>query len=263
MGASVGAAARSSGADVIWAGGNRSQSTHERANKAGLRDCTSFENMAQSADIILSVCPPHDAQSTAQTIFDHEFKGLFADCNAIAPQSSRQIGALFDADRFIDGGIIGGPAWNLESGTKLYLSGPRSTDIASLFEGSALQTTLISEQIGAASAIKMVFAAYTKGSIALLSAILGVAEKEGVRDLLEHQWGEAFTQTTHKQLVGTSAKAWRFAGEMREIASTFEQAGMPDGFHEAAAETFEKLAAFKDSPAEDIERLLIELLKSD
>ncbi|MCK7519679.1 MAG: DUF1932 domain-containing protein [Ignavibacteriales bacterium] len=46
-----------------------------------------------------------------------------------------------------------------------------------------------------------------------------------------------------------TAKAWRFEGEMHEIASTFEGAGLPDGFHEAAAEIYHRMAGFKDSPA--------------
>ncbi|HIL82563.1 MAG TPA: DUF1932 domain-containing protein, partial [Pseudomonadales bacterium] len=118
--------------------------------------------------------------------------------------------------------------------------------------------TIIPGEIGAASAMKMVFAAYTKGTTALLAAILGVAEKEGVRNVLESQWGQTFTEQTHQRVVANSAKAWRFEGEMREIAATFENAGLPGGFHATAAVVFERLAQFKDEPAADI----VELLKA-
>jgi hypothetical protein len=33
---------------------------------------------------------------------------------------------------------------------------------------------------------------------------------------------------------------------MREIAATFAEAGLPTGFHDAAAEFYGRLAAFKD-----------------
>ena len=125
-----------------------------------------------------------------------------------------------------------------------------------MFDHSPLHTTVIPGEIGAASAMKMVFAAYTKGTTALLAAILGVAEKEGVRNVLESQWGQAFTEQTHQRVVSNSAKAWRFEGEMREIAATFENAGLPGGFHAAAAEVFDQLAQFKDEPAADIVELL-------
>ncbi len=41
-------------------------------------------------------------------------------------------------------------------------------------------------------------------------------------------------------------KMWRYVGEMREIAEAFESAGLPPGFHQAAAEICERFAAFKD-----------------
>ena len=42
-------------------------------------------------------------------------------------------------------------------------------------------------------------------------------------------------------------KAWRFAGEMEEIAATFRAAGLPGEFHDAAARVYERLAAYKDA----------------
>jgi hypothetical protein len=46
-----------------------------------------------------------------------------------------------------------------------------------------------------------------------------------------------------------TAKAWRFAGEMDEVAATFAEAGMPDGFHRAAADIYRRLADFKGRTA--------------
>ncbi|MFP6791824.1 MAG: DUF1932 domain-containing protein [Pseudomonadales bacterium] len=258
MGASIGAAASHSATRVIWAGDGRSKASHTRASDAGLENGGTIDTLVKDSDIILSVCPPHDAEDVARQVEQRAFPGLFVDCNAIAPEKSRQIAKRFGYQNFVDGGIVGGPAWKSESGTRLYLSGDRSKEIAALFNNSPLETTIIPGQIGAASAMKMVFAAYTKGTTALLAAILGVAEKEGVRNALESQWGQTFTEQTHQRVVANSAKAWRFEGEMQEIAATFENAGLPGGFHAAAAVVFERLAQFKDEPAADI----VELLKA-
>ena len=258
MGASIGAAASHSATRVIWAGDGRSKASHTRASDAGLENRGTIDTLVKDSDIILSVCPPHDAEDVALQVKQHAFPGLFVDCNAIAPEKSRQIAERFGYQNFVDGGIVGGPAWKSESGTRLYLSGDRSKEIAALFGNSPLETTIIPGEIGAASAMKMVFAAYTKGTTALLAAILGVAEKEGVRNVLESQWGQTFTEQTHQRVVANSAKAWRFEGEMQEIAATFENAGLPGGFHTAAAAVFERLAQFKDEPAADI----VELLKA-
>lgn len=258
MGASIGAAASHSATRVIWAGDGRSKASHTRASDAGLENGGTIDTLVKDSDIILSVCPPHDAEDVARQVKQRAFSGLFVDCNAIAPEKSRQIAKRFGYQNFVDGGIVGGPAWKSESGTRLYLSGDRSKEIAALFNNSPLETTIIPGEIGAASAMKMVFAAYTKGTTALLAAILGVAEKEGVRNALESQWGQTFTEQTHQRVVANSAKAWRFEGEMQEIAATFENAGLPGGFHAAAAVVFERLAQFKDEPAADI----VELLKA-
>ncbi|MDA0271944.1 MAG: DUF1932 domain-containing protein [Proteobacteria bacterium] len=262
MGASIGAAASRSGSRVIWAGDGRSEPSHARASEAGLENRVTIETLVNESDIVLSVCPPADAEDIARKVKQRAFAGPFVDCNAIAPQKSRQIAEQFGYQGFVDGGIVGGPAWERESGTRLYLSGDRSNEIAALFDNSALHTTIISGEIGAASAMKMVFAAYTKGTTALLAAILGVAEKEGVRHILESQWGQTFAEQTHQRVLGNSAKAWRFKGEMLEIADTFENAGLPGGFHTAAAEVFEQLAQFKDKPAADMAQLLKALNRS-
>ena len=258
MGASIGAAASHSATRVIWAGDGRSKASHTRASDAGLENGGTIDTLVKDSDIILSVCPPHDAEDVARQVKQRAFPGLFVDCNAIAPEKSRQIAERFGYQNFVDGGIVGGPAWKSESGTRLYLSGDRSKEIAALFNNSPLETTIIPGEIGAASAMKMVFAAYTKGTTALLAAILGVAEKEGVRNVLESRWGQTFTEQTHQRVVANSAKAWRFEGEMPEVAATFENAGLPGGFHAAAAVVFERLAQFKDEPAADI----VELLKA-
>ena len=47
---------------------------------------------------------------------------------------------------------------------------------------------MLGATVGKASALKMCFAAYTKGTVALLSAILATAESLGVRDALLEQW---------------------------------------------------------------------------
>ncbi|MFP6808046.1 MAG: DUF1932 domain-containing protein [Pseudomonadales bacterium] len=264
MGASIGAAAAHNGATVLWAGSQRSDATRQRASNAGLEDCGTLADLVEQSNIILSVCPPHVAADLAGEIADLEFNGMYLEGNAIAPGVTRKIDTLLrnSGARVVDGGIIGGPAWKAEYGTKLYLSGEDAALIANLFSGSALHTSVIGPHIGSASALKMTFAAYTKGSTALLSAILAVAEKEGVRDALEQQWGEEFTRETHRRVTGNTAKAWRFAGEMREIAATFSGTGMPEGFHLAAAELFESLAEYKgqDKPP-TIEEVLATLLR--
>ena len=266
MGASVGAAARGDARTVLWASHGRSESTCDRARRAQLEDAGTVPELVKASDIVLSVCPPHAAQDVADEVSQLGFSGLYVDCNAISPDRTRTIQKIVEsagAD-YVDGGIIGGPAWTREGGTCLYLSGLRAEEVAACFTGSPLEAPVISDRIGAASAIKMGYAAYTKGTTALLTAILGVVEKEGVRADLARQWGDTFTDQTVQRVRANTAKAWRFVGEMHEIAATFKGAGLPGGFHQAAAEVYERLAVFKDSDQPPtIESILKTLLEGD
>ena len=265
MGASIGAAASLNADQVVFSSDGRSSATIERATKANLHDCGSMKDLIGQSDIILSVCPPHTAINVAEQVAEHNFRGLYLEANAIAPDATRGIHELVTnkGATLVDGGIIGGPAWHREAGTRLWLSGEAADRFEALFEGSPLHTGIVSDQIGAASALKMTFAAYSKGTTALLSAILAVAEKEGIRAQLEQQWGADFTSQTHQRVINNSAKAWRFEGEMREIAATFAGAGLPAEFHLAAAETFSRLGEYKDWQKEPtIDELLSSLIKT-
>jgi 3-hydroxyisobutyrate dehydrogenase-like beta-hydroxyacid dehydrogenase len=264
MGASVGAAARSNHHTVLWASSGRSAGTAKRASRADLEDAGTVAELLKRSEIVLSVCPPHAAEDVAREVAQLGFAGIYVECNAICPDRTRDIQRIVEkagAD-YVDGGIIGGPAWTPEGHTHLYLSGPRAGEVAACFVGSLLKAPVISDRIGAASALKMGYAAYTKGTTALLTAILGMVEKEGVRAELAQQWGDTFTAQAVRRVCTNTAKAWRFVGEMHEIAATFRGAGLPGGFHEAAADIYERLEAFQDQaepPA--IEVVLEALLK--
>jgi 3-hydroxyisobutyrate dehydrogenase-like beta-hydroxyacid dehydrogenase len=266
MGISVAASAKESGHDVHWVSEGRSSDTLERATKHDLIDAGMLKDLCEICGVILSVCPPHAAEAVAQEVSSHNYKGLYLDANAISPQRAIRIGRQMTAGgaTFVDGSIIGGPAWT-PGRTWLYLSGPGADGVASLFSGGPLETTILNEVIGAASSIKMCFAAYSKGTTALLSGILATAETLGVREPLQRQWSKNESDFAHQAVRRTrhvTAKAWRFHGEMDEIADTFREAGLPGGFHEAAADLYRRMAHFKDAPStpplEDVLQALIQ-----
>lgn len=251
MGVSIAVSAINSGHEVYWTTDGRSEKTHQRAEKNKLMGVERLAQLCQTCEIILSVCPPHAAEDVALSVVDAGFKGLYLDANAIAPNRSIRIGQQMEAAgiRFVDGGIIGGPAWKAGE-TWLYLSGDHSEAIASCFSNGRLEVKIIGHEIGKASALKMCFAAYSKGTTALLTMILAASEALGVRETLYEQWNmddPDFSEQVNRRATRVTAKAWRFEGEMHEIASTFREANLPDGFHEAAAEIYRRLADFKES----------------
>lgn len=245
MGVSVAASAIHSGHEVYWVSEGRGQKTSQRAKENHLLDVGTLEQFCQNVDIILSVCPPHAAEAVARSVVEQGFKGYYLDANAISPQRAIKIGQMMQANgiHFVDGGIIGGPAWNSKE-TWLYLSGGDAQIIAACFSKGPLETRIIGSEIGKASALKMCYAAYTKGTTALLAAILATAESLGVRGELYQQWDmddANFSEQVNRRVTRVTAKAWRFEGEMHEIASTFQAAGLPGGFHESAAEIYRRM----------------------
>jgi Domain of unknown function (DUF1932) len=217
MGAAVGGAVR--GHQVIWASDGRSEATRRRA--AHFRDVGTFDELLAHANVVLSICPPHAALDVARAA--QGFDGIYVDANAISPAHVREIAALHP--RFVDGSIIGGP-----DAPHLYLSGEEAATVAALF---ALETSIVPD----ASALKMVYAAWSKGTAALLLAIRDVARTYGVED----EWRRAAPELGERLAAAersAAAKGWRWIGEMEEIADTFAAAGAPEGFHRAAAEVY-------------------------
>jgi 3-hydroxyisobutyrate dehydrogenase-like beta-hydroxyacid dehydrogenase len=251
MGVSIAASALNNGHEVYWLSQDRSHKTRARADKFNLVEIDSLFQFCQTCEVVISICPPHAAEEVAKSVSETGFKSLYLDANAISPLRAIKIGQMLEANGidFVDGGIVGGPAWTPKE-TCLYLAGEPASEIASCFSNGPLETKVIGKEIGKASALKMCYAAYTKGTTALLSAILATAESLGVRDELYQQWETdepGFSERVNQRVARVTAKAWRFEGEMEEIASTFQEAGLPEGFHLAAAEIYHRMANFKDA----------------
>jgi len=246
MGAAIGAMLVERGHVVLWRPEGRSERTTRRAAAAGLTGVEDFHDAA----VILSVCPPHAALDVARSL--QGTKALVIDANAVSPATARQIGELLP-DRWVDGGIVGPPP-RREGTTRLYLSGQYATEASRLFEGTRLEPIVLSGAPVAASALKMSYAAWTKGSSALLLAALQSAHANGVEDVLRAEWRRSQPELDarwHSAADSAAAKGWRWVGEMREIAATFSAAGLPSGFHEAAAEMFDRAAGSASAATRD------------
>ena len=137
------------------------------------------------------------------------------------------------------------PPWTWSA---LYLSGSDAGAVERLFAGTHLSVHAIDGPVGVASALKACYAAWNKGATALLANIRALAAHEGIESELLDQWTasqpDALKRSEHAR--NSARKAWRWTGEMDEIAATFRDAGLPDGFHIGAREVFQRLDLFKD-----------------
>ena len=264
MGATIGAAVQ--GARVLWVSDGRSEGSRQRASKAGLEDVATLAEAVGESDAVLSVCPPHAAEDVAESVAGLGFGGLYVDANAVSRATAQKVGETIGkaGATFVDGAIIGPPVTK-PGRTRLYLSGPGAEDVAKLFSGSMLDARVIEGGLGAASALKMTYAAWTKGSDALILAIRALAAREGVEEALLQEWAGSQPNLPGKSERAASVaapKGWRYVGEMEEIAASFEAAGLPAGFHQAAADLYRRLAPFKDrsDPGPGVKEVLDALL---
>ena len=259
MGVVVAETIRNSGHEVCWASGGRSAETQKRAAATGLTDAGSLAQLCASCTVLVSVCPPEFAEDVARAVAGASFAGLYLDANAISPERARRVGRLLTqaGATFVDGCIIGMPA-RRRGETWLYVSGERAENVLPLFTGGPLEIEVLADEIGQASALKMCFAAYSKGTTALLAAVMGAAEVLGVRPALERHWSRSGPNVARATTAVQQAapKAWRFVAEMKEIADTFEGSGAPTGFPQAAEQVYARLAGFKGSGETRVEEVL-------
>jgi hypothetical protein len=266
MGAAVGQCLTAAGHEVLWLAAGRSPASAARAEAAGLTAAASLADLAGRSQMIVSVCPPHGALDVARAVAGTGFGGVYVDANAVAPGTAREAAGIVRDASFVDGGIIGTPP--VAPGfIRLYLSGARAAEVDGLFERTPVRTIVVdhssvgpwagagdhgnagagagAEQdgIGLASAVKMAYAAWTKGSAALLLTVRALARAEGVEDVLLAEWAGSqpgLGKRSDGAAGAATRKGWRWVAEMEEIAATMAGAGLPDGFHQGAAEVYRR-----------------------
>ncbi|WP_300614534.1 NAD(P)-dependent oxidoreductase [Trebonia sp.] len=245
MGAAVGGCLVSVGHEVLWDPAGRSRASTGRALAAGLSG-VSLADLVSRSSVIFSICPPHAALDVAGQVAAAGFGGGYVDANAISVATAARVASVVEASgaSYVDGGIIGLPP-EVAGRTRLYLSGAGAGEVRSLFGGSALDARIAEGQPFAASAVKMAYAAWTKGSGALLLAARALARAEGVEETLLGEWAmsqPSLSAQSGRSAAAAAAKGWRWVAEMEEIAASMAAAGLPPGFHQAAAEIYDRAA---------------------
>lgn len=258
MGQAVAASLIQQGFAVHTALDGRSERTRSLAREAGLNDCGSMHNVVATCDIVLSILNPgaavDNARAAAAAIKATGKRCVFVDCNAVAPQTAIEIDGIIRAagGTCIDGGIIGPPPRG-KAGMRLYVSGPEAALLAPLAT-PGIDVRVMGERIGDASAIKMCYASYTKGAVALGVEMLMAARRLGVDAALDRELLGSAADNRNWVLSRCTVmppKAYRWVPEMLEIAKTFEGVNLTPRILLGAADMYEMIAQTalgKESP---------------
>jgi 3-hydroxyisobutyrate dehydrogenase-like beta-hydroxyacid dehydrogenase len=245
MGQAVGALLAANGVRVVTCVAGRSERTRALARAAGFIDLPSLAALVREAELLLSIVPPAQAVAVARDVAAalgaSRARLAYVDCNAIAPRTVREVAAVIapTGSAFVDAGIVGGPPRDAPS-PRFYASGPGRAAFGALRE-AGLDIRVLGDEVGEASAVKMCYAALTKGTTAIATELLIAARKLGVYDTLVAELGES--QATQAKRIADAVpampgKAHRWIGEMEEIARTFEDVGLTPLIFKGAAEMY-------------------------
>jgi len=258
MGSALARALVQSGHRVLTSLDGRGARTAERAAAAGAEDAGSLSAAVAGADAFLSVLPPDRAlelaEQVARTLAGRTGGLLYADCNAVSPATSARVGEIVGAAgaRFVDVGIIGVPPRPV-----LYASGEPAGDLVDL-AGGALDVRDIGGPAGRASALKMCYAAFTKGTTALATELLVAAERLGVAGELRAELAQSapdLLSVAARSVPRMPPKAYRWIGEMAEIAATFEAVGLTPRILQGAGDVYEMVEA-AGAPVGDLDEVI-------
>ena len=250
MGQAVGALLARGGVRVVTCLAGRSERARGLARAAGFVDLPSLESLVREAELVLSIVPPAEALAVARDVAAalaaSGARLTYVDCNAIAPRTARAVAAVIapTGSGFVDAGIVGGPPRDAPS-PRFYASGPDRTHFGSL-DDAGLDICLLGAEVGEASAVKMCYAALTKGTTAIATELLVAARKLGVYDTLIAELRDSQAAQSKRMADAVPAmpgKAHRWIVEMEEIARTFEDVGLTPLIFQGAAEMYRLTAA--------------------
>ena len=255
MGAGIGTALRQGGLELLTCLEGRSELTRLRAAEAGISLVGDYDELIRQVDVLLSVLVPSEARSMAEDVAGSlrrtGARPVFVECNAIAPQTVREIEGIITAagSTFVDAGIIGGPPRHAGDDTHFFCSGPDTSAFEALGQ-HGLHVRVVGSQIGQASGLKMCYAASTKGTTALWTELLVAARALGLEDELRAELGadNPVARRLLRGIPGMPRRARRWAGEMDEIAATFASLGLTPRILEGAADLYRFIG---DTPLAD------------
>ena len=260
MGAGIGGKLVEHGAEVRTLLEGRSQASADRAHAAGMKgvDIAAFCD----ADVILSILPPANAieiaRKVAPLLNKQDKPAIYADLNAVSPETASQIGSLFGPSVcYVDGSIIGMPPDPTGKVPTIYLSGSDAPRLAYLND-LGLKIRVIDADIGAASALKMCYGGLTKGFVAMISTLALAAEKAGISEQFRQELRESQPGPTgqlERSIPAMYGRAYRWGAEMSEISAFLgkDQAGAD--VYQGFAEIFDRLAADHAGSGEEISLL--------
>jgi len=248
MGYNIALVLKKHGLEVVCCLRGRSPRTLRLAKKGGVADLPSLRAVVEASDLILSVVVPSAAlpvgRSLAKAIASVKKPVLVADANAISPMTSIAIDKVVTAagGKYVDVCIIGS-AQRLEKGATFYASGEYAEKFTAL-QDFGLSIKVLGNQIGQASAFKMVYAGLTKGLSSLSVELLLTARSLGLFDQIMERYRLSYPEVADfmvRMLPDLPWRATRRSQEMEELSATIKSLGLHPVMAPASGKALKRL----------------------
>jgi 3-hydroxyisobutyrate dehydrogenase-like beta-hydroxyacid dehydrogenase len=261
--------ARKTGVEIIAAYDIRQDdSMAAAATSRGLRFEPEMEKAISGADWIISAVTADRSLEAAESAADHLRQGqLFIDINSVSPRRKQQAAALVTARnaRYLDMAVMA-PVHPRGHATPVLLAGPMANALRADFEALGFTFEIIGDEVGAATAIKMVRSMFVKGLEALTVETLMAAATAGCFDRVVNSLAETFPglgwpDNARYMFERTLRHGARRAAEMHESAVTYDELGFAGALADRIADVQDKMGglAAVELPAGPLEEAVAQI----
>lgn len=224
----------------------RSEMIQKRAKELGVALDPSVEELIRNSDVIVSATSAKVALAVAQDAARHLTKEkMYVDINAASPDVKRQIAQTLGDIPFVDVAVVESvPAYRHR--VPMLISGSGAGQFADIARRYRMQATLVGDEPGSASAIKMARSIFLKGFTMLLLETLSLSRHFGVEEEILRSIEQSITRKPLKErandLISRSAiHAERRVAEMEEVLHTLRTAELDGTMSEATRNKLQML----------------------
>lgn len=221
----------------------------------GSADASAAFSQAQA---VFSVVTADQALAVATIAAPHLISGtLWLDCNSCSPDTKRRAADVITAagGHYIDVAVMA-PVHPKKHHAPLLVAGPDAAVAMALLTALDMRPTLVGDELGQASAIKMIRSVMVKGMEALSAECFVAARRAGVADAVlaslvasdpALDWPRRGAYNLERMMVHGP----RRAAEMREVIVTLTDLGLDAGMSAAAAAWQDRVGALQADPGEE------------
>ena len=214
----------------------------ERCRVAGVEACAEPARALAGAGLAFSLVTADQALAAATACAPHLAAGtLWVDGNSCSPGAKRAAAAAVEAagGRYVDMAIMA-PVYPKRHRTPVLLAGPEAEAAAERLSALGMAPAIAGARVGDASTIKMLRSVMMKGLEALTAECVLAARKAGVEgavlgSLQASDPGFDWEKRSAYSLERMMVHGIRRAAEMREVAATLRELGLPDRLAAATA----------------------------